>query len=87
MSYFLTSSDVIVFVVTGEDVDVVDLLNQVVGFVDPTCAKIGTLRELGQNVRKNIAHSSSNIVEALKSLNHFFTDEGEITSNIIKCSL
>jgi nucleoside diphosphate kinase len=86
MSYFLISSDVIVFVVTGGDVDVIRLLNRIVGFTNPSLAKSGTLRELGQNIRRNIAHSSSNIEEALKSLHHFFPGE-ELVNDMFKCSL
>ncbi len=86
MSYFLTSSDVVVFIATGGGLDTIKLLNRIVGFTDPSLAKKGTLRELGQNVRRNIAHSSSNIEEALKSLHHFFLNE-ELVNDIIKCSL
>lgn len=85
MSYFLTSSDVVVFIATSRDLDTVKILNRIVGFTDPRHAKKGTLRELGWDIRRNIAHSASNMEEALKSALHFFAGE-EMLSDIIKCS-
>ncbi|OGM94990.1 hypothetical protein A2524_02775 [Candidatus Wolfebacteria bacterium RIFOXYD12_FULL_48_21] len=86
MSYFLKSSDSLVFVVKGEVEDVVKLLNRTTGFTDPKNARTGTLRELGLDVRRNVAHSSADIEEVVKSVRHFFSSE-ELDNCITKCAL
>lgn len=86
MGYFLTSSDVLVFVGIGKDDDAVNILNRVVGFTDPKYAKTGTLRELGHDVRRNIAHSASDIETAARSIKYFFTQQ-EITESGLGCLL
>jgi nucleoside diphosphate kinase len=70
---------------SGDNFDTVKILNRIVGSTDPNLAKEGTLRKLGQDVRRNIAHSSSNTEEALKSIVHFFPNE-KIVRDIL-CSL
>ncbi|MDP2598496.1 MAG: nucleoside-diphosphate kinase [Candidatus Liptonbacteria bacterium] len=52
----MTSGDSILFVVVGEDA--VKRLNKVVGNTDPKLAKERTLRQLGESISRNIAHSS-----------------------------
>lgn len=72
LKYYLLSSEVVVFLAVGADA--VRRLNSVVGFTDPAHAKPGTLRELGRDVRANIAHSASDAEQARQSAAHFFTD-------------
>jgi nucleoside diphosphate kinase len=74
---------ILFFVVIGDNFDTVKILNRIVGSTDPNLAKEGTLRKLGQDVRRNIAHSSSEVEEALKSIVHFFPNE-EIVSDILR---
>lgn len=86
MSYFLTSSDVAIFVAVGQEINTIKILNRIVGFTDPKYAKPGTLRELGYDIRHNIAHSASDTEAAVKSIRHFFSDQ-ELEDCGIKCLL
>lgn len=77
LTTFLMSSDVVVFLVKYEkgDITAVKHLNRIVGSTNPLQATRGTLRELGNSVCENVAHSSSNSEEVVKSLSHFFTTD------------
>lgn len=59
---FMTSGYVIIYLVksTDEKVDTIKVLNSITGFTDPLGAKPNTLRGLGENVCRNIAHSTTN---------------------------
>ena len=56
---FMISGDIIVYLVksANDKEDAIRILNSVTGFTDPVMAKSDTLRGLGENVRRNIAHS------------------------------
>jgi len=59
---FMTSGNVIIYLVKSSNIndDAIRILNSVVGFTDPSGAKPNTLRSLGENVCRNIAHSTTN---------------------------
>lgn len=58
---FMTSGDVIIYLVKSDNKkdDAIRILNSVTGFTDPSRAKSKTLRGLGENVCRNIAHSTA----------------------------
>lgn len=76
MCSFLMSGDVVVFIVSSDsDLGAIKHLNRIIGYTDPQYAKPGTLRELGKSIRENIAHSTSDLKELLKSSVHFFQEK------------
>lgn len=72
---FMTSTEVVIFVVKSQDFDAVRELNSVTGHTNPSQAKPGTLRSMGNDVCHNISHSSSDEVTARKDILHFLTEE------------
>lgn len=81
---FLTSGEVIIFVVEAEGEDSIKRMNYVVGYTDPKEAKPETLRALGTDIAQNIAHSSSNQQEVAKSIKHFFSEDELKALNLLK---
>ena len=74
LSAFLTSSDVIVLVVSNPGaIDVVKKLNSLMGHTNPALAKEGTIRKLGESVRRNLVHSSSDAISAWREVSRFFS--------------
>lgn len=87
LSEFLTSSDVIVLVVSNSNtIDVVKKLNSLIGYTDPAFAKEGTIRKLGESVRRNIAHSSSDATSAWYEVFRLFSKK-EIDDKGLKLGL
>lgn len=72
---FMTSAEVFVFIVQSQNSDAIRELNSVVGHVDPTQAKPKTLRSMGENICRNIAHSSSDETTMREDFLYFFTEE------------
>lgn len=58
MSSFLRSGYVTAYIVHGDDA--IGRLNKLVGFNEPSKALQGTIRSLGIDIRRNLAHSSEN---------------------------
>lgn len=72
---FMTSGEVIVFVVQSYDGNAVAILNSVTGHTNPVQAKPMTLRSMGENVCRNIAHSSSDETIMREDALYFFSEE------------
>jgi len=74
MSAFLTSGDVLIFIVEGEDA--INLLNETVGDTDPHKATKNTIRgRFGESIMKNICHSSMDYESFKKEVKIFFTEK------------
>ncbi|UZE92963.1 MAG: nucleoside-diphosphate kinase [Candidatus Nealsonbacteria bacterium] len=74
MVNFLTSGDVIVFIVEGKDA--LNRLNELVGSTDPQEAPEGTIRhKFGKSVQKNAIHSSYSAPGAWREARIFFAKE------------
>lgn len=56
---FLTSGDSIALLIEDVDNNAIRKLNSIIGNTDPKLAKQGTIRSLGQDIRYNLAHSTS----------------------------
>jgi len=80
MINFFTSNDSILYVVktNNEEINVFKLLNSVVGDTNPINAKPNTLRNLGESISRNIAHSSSNEETFIREVCYFLTAEERI---------
>lgn len=73
---FMISGDTIIFLVKStNNEDAIRILNSVTGFTDPRKAKLGTLRKLGENVRRNIAHSTADKKTFWSETKYFFNDK------------
>lgn len=72
---FMTSAEIIVFVVQSENSNAIHELNSVTGHTDPAQAKPKTLRRMGENICRNISHSSSDEVTAREDFLYFFSEE------------
>ncbi len=72
---FMTSAEVVLFVVQSQNGDAVRELNGVTGHTDPAQAKPKTLRSMGENPCHNISHSSSDEATAREDFSYFFSDE------------
>ena len=70
----MTSGDSIAYIVEG-DGDVIRRLNSITGHTYPKYAKKGTIRELGIDIRYNLAHSTRNIQNFWKEAKHIFSKE------------
>lgn len=76
LSDFLTSGDVIVLVVSGlKMADVVKKLNSLVGHIDPCLAKDGTIRWLGESIRRNLVHSSADTTSFWREVSRIFSEK------------
>mgnify|MGYP001559393715 CR=1 FL=1 len=76
LSSFLTSSDVIVLVVSNPNAaDVIKKLNSLMGHTDPSLAKEGTIRKLGESIKRNLAHSSADATSAWREVSRLFSKE------------
>ena len=74
LTEFMLSGDVVVLVVRcNNDVDAVKKLNRLVGHTDPKLARVGTIRYLGESVRRNLAHSSADESAFRRELKRLFT--------------
>jgi nucleoside-diphosphate kinase len=82
MKQFLTSSDCIVFIVKSTSNDAIEKLNNLVGFMEPMEAKVGTLRELGKDITNNLAHSSNNSESFINESGHFFSKQELIKAGL-----
>lgn len=82
MIEFLTSSESIIFIAKHNKKDAIDRMNILVGFTEPLKAEFGTLRELGQNVQCNIAHSSDSIASFKKESSYFFSESELIQAGL-----
>lgn len=69
----LCSGFSLVYVVRGEDA--INRLNVLVGFNKPAFAAPGTIRSKGENVRRNLAHSSENFDQFFREAVVVFTKE------------
>jgi len=70
---FMQSGPVIGFIVEGENAR--DVLTELVGFNEPSLAKVGTIRSMGIDIRHNLAHSSRNKEDFLREANVIFTKD------------
>ncbi len=70
---YMTSGEVVAFIVQSQDNKAIKKLNSVVGCVDPVLAKQGTLRKMGENICRNIAHSSADEMSAREDILYFFS--------------
>lgn len=72
---FMTSGEVFIFIVQSQNDDAIRELNSVTGHTNPAQAKPKTLRNMGENICRNIAHSSSDEVTAKENFLYFFAKE------------
>ena len=73
---FMTSGDVVIYVVESlNGGDAIRTLNSVVGHTDPTQAKPGTIRGLGESVRRNLSHSTIDTRTFTREVQYFLSDE------------
>ena len=70
MKSFLQSGEVSMLLISGKDA--IRRMNSVVGFTDPSRAKVGTLRNIGLDLTNNIAHSAENRESVERGVKHFF---------------
>lgn len=69
----LCSGPSLAYVVRGEDA--INRLGALVGFNEPTFAAPGTIRSQGENIRRNLAHSSENFDQFFREAVVIFTKE------------
>lgn len=73
---FLTSGDVVAIIVKKpETLDAVKELNSLVGHTNPSFAKTGTIRKFGENIRRNLIHSSADIPSFWREVSRVFSKE------------
>ena len=75
MCEFLTSGESIAVLVGSDNEDAILKLNSVVGNTDPKLAKAGTVRTHGENVCRNIMHSTADEQTFYDEVKIFFTTE------------
>ncbi len=71
---FMTSNDVVVYVVKGDGC-AIETLNEVVGHTNPSLAKSGTLRSLGESVCRNISHSTASPETLKREASYFLSTQ------------
>jgi len=81
---FMTSAEVVLFVVQSQNDNAIHELNSVTGHTDPALAKPKTLRSMGKNVRHNISHSSSDEATAREDYLYFFSKKELRTVGLAK---
>lgn len=81
LSQFMQSGPVTGFIVKGENA--IAILNELVGFTEPSKAKAGTIRSMGIDIRRNLAHSSNSKLAFLREARVIF-DEQELKNIGIK---
>lgn len=69
----LLSGPVFVYIVRGEGA--IARLNRVVGINDPSKSPEGTIRNMGQDIRRNLAHSSENFDQFFREAVMIFSKE------------
>lgn len=80
MIKFMTSGDVVIYLVKSKnEEDAIRILNSVTGSTDPTKAKQGTLRGLGENVCRNIAHSTADSETFWSEVKYFLNNKEILT--------
>lgn len=71
---FMTSGDVLMFIVKSEEgINAIKTLNRVTGHTDPDTAAEGTLRSLGEDVCRNIAHSTADEISFRREAMYFLS--------------
>ncbi|MDP3052334.1 MAG: nucleoside-diphosphate kinase [bacterium] len=70
---FMQSGPVIGFIVKGENA--IEVLNELVGFTEPSKAKPGTIRAMGIDVCYNLAHSSHSKLDFLREAKVIFCEQ------------
>ncbi len=69
----LCSGPSLVYIVRGEDA--INRLGALIGFNEPAFAAQGTIRSQGENIRRNLAHSSENFDQFFREAVVIFTKE------------
>lgn len=82
MAEFLQSGDVVVIVVGCEEGNAFERLNRLVGHTDPAEARVGTIRKLGESIRRNLAHSSADETAFEREFTRLLTQEELITAGL-----
>lgn len=74
---YMTSNKSILYIAEIKDCNLcaITTLNDITGFRIPEQAKKGTLRRLGESVKENISHSTSDIDKFWYEVEYFFTSE------------
>mgnify|MGYP001562269068 CR=1 FL=1 len=73
MSLFLQSGISIAYIVKGEDA--IGILDELVGETDPADAEPGTIRSMGESIRRNLAHSSDGQESFLREASVIWSDD------------
>lgn len=80
MIKFIISGDAVIYLVKSKnEEDAIHTLNSVTGFTDPARAKHGTLRGLGENVCRNISHSTANSETFWSEVKYFLSNKEILT--------
>lgn len=70
---FMQSGPITGFIVKGENA--IEVLNELVGFIEPSKAKPGTIRAMGIDVCHNLAHSSHSRLDFLREAKVIFGEQ------------
>lgn len=72
-SQFMQSGPVTGFIVKGENA--IEILNELVGATEPSKAKTGTIRSMGTDICRNLAHSNHDRLAFLREVRVIFNEQ------------
>lgn len=84
-SQFMQSGPVTAFLVKGEGA--IAKLNELVGFTEPSMAKSGTIRSMGEDICRNLIHSSHGISDVIREAKVVFSEQELREVGLLKVGL